>query len=125
MPISVDVPLDRGIITPQHVTALLLMAVGGTMLTIPLLTARWPRWEPSLCPQHGSEADAAPGRGCDSGEIVARPTILEVATMGLNMPGAVEINATQGGGFRSTSSFIGTTWLGGWPLRRKGAGVAA
>ncbi len=43
MIIFVNILLDKGIITGTMFTALLLMAVGSTMLTIPLATPRLQR----------------------------------------------------------------------------------
>jgi len=66
MLIFVSILLDRGIITPQAFTALLLMAVGSTMLTIPMVSPRWLRLELSRHPRR--EPDAA-----------QRPSTLELA----------------------------------------------
>ena len=43
MLIFVNILLDRGVITSQSFTALLLMAIGSTMLTIPVVSRRWLR----------------------------------------------------------------------------------
>jgi hypothetical protein len=47
MIIFVNILLDHGIITAQTFTALLFMAVGSTMLTIPMVAPRWFRLQAS------------------------------------------------------------------------------
>jgi Kef-type K+ transport system membrane component KefB len=69
MLIFVSILLDRRIITPQAFTALLLMAVGSTMLTIPVVSPRWLTLELSRRPRREPDADAA-----------LRPSTLELAT---------------------------------------------
>ena len=69
MLIFVSILLDRGIITPQAFTALLLMAVGSTMLTIPVVSPRWLTLELSRRPRRELDADAA-----------LRPSTLELST---------------------------------------------
>ena len=68
MLIFVSILLDRGIITPQAFTALLLMAVGNTMLTIPVVAPRWLRLESSRHFRREPDVDAA-----------QRPSTLELA----------------------------------------------
>lgn len=76
MLIFASILLDRGIVTPQTFTALLLMAIGSTMLTIPVVTPRWLRLEASRRSRHGLEVIApAPGQGRDK---VAQPPTLEL-----------------------------------------------
>lgn len=83
MLIFASILLDRGIVTPQAFTALLLMAVGSTMLTIPVVSPRWLRLKLSRQAGPGSEADAAAAPGqirSRDDTVVARPSTLELAT---------------------------------------------
>jgi Kef-type K+ transport system membrane component KefB len=63
MIIFANVLLDKHIITSETFTALLLMAVGSTMLTIPCVTPLLARWraDPASAQSAGS-ADLAEGR---------------------------------------------------------------
>ncbi len=79
MLIFVSILLDRGIITPQAFTALLLMAVGSTMLTIPVVSPRWLRLEMSGRTWPGLRPDARPESGAEPGSNPA-PSTLELAS---------------------------------------------
>lgn len=61
MIIFVNILLDRGIITAQAFTALLLMAIGSTMLTMPMVAPRWRRRQVTGEQHAWRDAAATPG----------------------------------------------------------------
>ena len=63
MLIFVSILLDRGVITPQSFTALLLMAIGSTMLTIPVVSPLWLRLKRFAAGPDALPSVEMPGQG--------------------------------------------------------------
>ncbi|HAT33984.1 MAG TPA: cation/H(+) antiporter [Janthinobacterium sp.] len=67
MIIFVNILLDKGIITSETFTALLLMAVGSTMLTVPVTYPKLRRLSGGLLTRHAGPAGAQTARAMPSG----------------------------------------------------------
>jgi Kef-type K+ transport system membrane component KefB len=83
MIIFVSILLDRDIITSQTFTALLLMAIGSTMLTIPFVAPRWLQLKTSTRKHEDGSAAVStvtPGQALGRGNATAPPAHLALAT---------------------------------------------